>query len=515
MRCAAVHTADERLGTVEAIAVAGGRVVFAGPSTAAQAWRGPQTRALDLPGCTVVPGFVDAHVHLSGVGFAEAEADLRGAASFEEAVARTIAFARTSPDEWIAGRGWDQNLWPGGRFPDHRALTAAFPDRPVVLHRIDAHALIANAAAMDRAGVANLPDPPGGRIVRDERGNPTGTFIDAAMAPFERAQPAPPPARIDRALRAAAAACARNGVTAAGEAHTHAADLAALERLAAARALDLRVFTMLADDEALLADAFAAGPRDAEHDGRLWIRAVKLFADGALGSRGAALLQPYADDPATEGLTCITPDHLADICDRALRAGFQVCTHAIGDRANRTALDAYERALSPLGPAAARSRRFRIEHAQVVADADVKRFAQLGIIASMQTGHLPSDIPWTPSRLGQARTHEAYAWRALLDAGTIVANGSDAPIEHLDSMRTFHAAVSDPTRRMTREEALRSMTIESAYANHQEQQTGSLTPGKYADFAILDRDIMRIPEDDIRKTRILATYFAGRCIYEL
>ena len=299
--------------------------------------------------------------------------------------------------------------------------------------------------------------------------------------------------------------------------------LEAYDALGRTGTLTLRVYAMLADDSALLAERFRAGPQSALHDGRLWIRAVKLYADGALGSRGAALLDPYADDPANRGLLVSPPAHIRDVAERALASGFQVCSHAIGDRGNRIVLDAYEAALTAR-PAA--DHRFRVEHAQLLHPDDVPRFTRLGVIPSMQASHQTSDMYWAGNRVGASRLLGAYAWRSLLDAGSIIPNGSDFPVEAVNPLISFHAAVSRqdanswpaagwyPEQRMTRDEALRSMTLWPAIAGFQEADLGSLAPGKHADFVVLDQDIMRVPAELILSTKVLATYVSGRAVYE-
>ena len=521
---ATIRTMNDATPTAEAFAVRAGRFVYVGSREGAEALRGAGTQTLSLAGRTVLPGLIDAHLHATSVGLALHEADLTRAGTYEEVVRRTVAFARTSPDQWIVGDGWDQNLWPGKQFPTHAALSAALPDRPVVLFRVDGHALLANAAALRLAGIdAATADPPGGRILRDGAGAPTGVLVDNAVALVRRVIPAPTPAQLDRALRSAIAECHRYGVTSICEARTTRADLAALEALANDGALDLRVYAMLDDDENLLRASFAAGPRDAAYDGRLWVRAVKLFIDGALGSRGAALLAPYSDDPSNVGLLLTTPGHVRDTSVRALAAGFQVCTHAIGDRGNRIVLDAYEAAFA-VRPV--RDHRFRIEHAQVLSASDIPRFAQLGVIPSMQTTHQISDMAWAQSRLGAERVGGAYAWRSLLDTGAIVPNGTDAPIEPVNTLRTYHAAIAradeansppggwHPEQRMTRDEALRSMTIWPAQASFREHVIGSIETGKYADFVVMDRDWLTIAADEVMRTRIVATYLSGRRVFD-
>jgi predicted amidohydrolase YtcJ len=332
-------------------------------------------------------------------------------------------------------------------------------------------------------------------------------FVDAAQALIYGNVPEPAHDELVGAARAAIRECNRWGVTAVADAGTNAAALAAARELIARNEYTIRNHAMLADDAALLDAHFRTGPLDGAHDGRLSVRAVKLYADGALGSRGAALLAPYCDDPASRGWILAAPSHVAEVGRRALRSGFQVCTHAIGDRANRMVLDAYEELLH----GAPRDVRLRIEHAQIVAPSDIPRFARLGVVASVQTAHYLSDAGWARARLGDERMRGAYAWRSLLHAGAVLANGTDAPIEPVDPRRTFVAAIARPDgEALTREEALASMTLAAARANFQEKFVGSIAPGKYADFVILDRDWMTASPEDILETQVVATYFAGR-----
>jgi predicted amidohydrolase YtcJ len=459
----------------------------------------------------VLPGFVDAHLHLTRVGLDLSRVALNDLPSFDAVVARVAAFARTSAATWILGSGWDQSRWQDGAFPKHDALSAAVPDRPVALTRVDHHAVLANARAMAIAGVdRSTPDPAGGRIVRDAAGDPTGVFVDAAQAIVCAKVPDPAHEELVRATRAAIRECNRWGVTAVADPGTDDAALTAQRELIERGEYTIRSHAMLVDDGALLDAHFRDGPLEGAYGGRLSVRAVKLYADGALGSRGAALLAPYSDEPGNTGLIRTPQARVVEVTRRALRAGFQVCTHAIGDRANRMVLDAYEAALR----GAHGDHRLRIEHAQVLAPQDLARFAPLRIIASVQAAQYLSDAAWAPVRLGPERIRGAYAWRSLLDAGVLVANGTDAPIEPIDPTRTFRAAISrGDGEAMTRREALASMTIWAARANFQEGIIGSIAAGKYADFAILDRDWMRASSESIAQTKVLATYFGGRRVY--
>jgi hypothetical protein len=377
---------------------------------------------------------------------------------------------------------------------------------------------------MKAAGVSGATqDPSGGRIERFPNGEPTGVFVDNAKALIERVVPSPSKAEVREATLAAITEAHKYGLVGVHDAGEPMSVIDIFEEMAKAGEFGLRTYVMVSDDSVAIAHYFARGPQSALYDGRIWIRAIKLYADGALGSRGAALLDPYADDPKNSGLLISSPAHLQDVATRGLRAGFQVNTHAIGDRGNRVVLDAYEAALNAVPTA---DHRFRIEHAQILNFADIPRFAKLGVIPSMQAVHQASDMNWVPRRIGYERSLGAYAWRSLLNTGVIIPNGSDMPVERVNPLYSFHAAVSRtddngwppggwlPQEKMTREEALKSITIWPAVAAFQEQVMGSLTPGKYADFVILDQDIMRVPEDLILKTGVIATYLGGKAVYQ-
>jgi predicted amidohydrolase YtcJ len=521
-----VYTADSARPVAEAFAVRADRIVFVGGRQAALARRAAGTRILDLPDRTIIPGITDAHAHLLSLGLSLRNVDLVGATSFDEVVARVVARAKSAPaGTWILGFGWDQTLWPVQQFPVHDALSRAVPDHPVVLTRIDGHVLLANANAMALAGVtAATADPEGGRVVRKPRTEePTGVFVDNAMGLVRRAVPPPSADDTKQALLSAQPEVHRWGVVAVHDARESESTTAVLGGLAQTGRLTLRVYAMVADDSAALAHAFARGPQSALYGGHLWIRCIKLFADGGLGSRGAALLVPYSDDTLNRGLVVTPPAHLQDVATRALRAGFQVATHAIGDRANRLVLDAYEAALREVPT---RDHRFRIEHAQVLSPEDIPRFAHLGVIPSMQTTHQTTDMRWAEARLGRERVKGAYAWRSLLATGVIIPNGTDFPVEAVNPLLTFHAAVTRqnadnqppggwyPAQRMTRQEALESMTLWPAYAAFQEQVMGSLSSGKYADFVVLDHDIMTVEPEAILQTHVVATYVGGVLLYE-
>ena len=522
---ARIYTVDETHPLADAMAVRGGKVQFVGSTGAAMALKGPSTRVLDLNGRTVIPGMVDAHGHVDNLGLALRTVDLTGTNSYDEVIARVAARAKnTPPGQWIIGRGWDQNDWGDTRFPTQEKLSAAVPNNPVYLTRVDGHAGLANAAALKAAGVtAATKDPEGGHIERTSDGAPAGVFVDNAQGLIGRVIPRPTRDQVKAEVQAAIAEAQKWGLTGVHDAGASAQVLDIYEELGKSGALNFRMYAMISDDSATIARWFARGPLVGGYDNTLWIRSVKLYMDGALGSRGAALLDPYADNANTNGLLVSKPEHIEAVAERALKAGFQVNTHAIGDRANRLVLDAYEQALETVPVA---DHRFRIEHAQIINSEDIPRFASLGVIPSMQASHQTSDMYWAANRLGSTRVLGAYAWRSLLDNGSIIPNGSDFPVEQVNPLISFHAAFSRqdahnwppngwyPEQKMTREEALRSITLWPAYAAFQESIMGSLTPGKLADFVVLDQDIMRVAPEQVLHTQVLATYVGGKPVYE-
>jgi predicted amidohydrolase YtcJ len=522
---ARIYTVDDSRPMAAALAVKDGRVLFAGSEREALVLRGPSTRLVDAHGNTVVPGIVDAHAHLLGLGFSLASVRLAETRSYDDVLRLVVDRAAHIPaGHWVLGRGWDQNKWGDTRFPTHDALSRATPNNPVALTRIDGHALLANSAAMKAAGItAATKDPEGGRLERTATGEPTGVFVDNAKQLIQRVVPRPMKDEVHQATLAAIKESQRFGLVGVHDAGEPREVIDVFEEMAKAGEFGLRGYIMVSDNAADVAHYFERGPQSGLYGGRLWIRAIKLYADGALGSRGAALLDPYADDPTNSGLLLSTPDHLKDVATRALKAGFQIATHAIGDRGNRNVLDAYEAALNAVPSS---DHRFRIEHAQIINFADIPRFAKLGVIPSMQGVHQASDMTWVPTRLGYARSLGAYAWRSLLNTGVIVPNGSDSPVERINPLFSFHAAITRtddndwppggwfPAEKMTRDEALKSITIWPAFAAFQEQTMGSLTPGKYADFVVLDQDIMRVPDQLILKTNVLATYIGGKAVYQ-
>ncbi len=519
-----IYTSDDFRPVVEAILIRGDRVVFAGALREVRARASRSAKTLTFPGRTIIPGMVDAHAHLLNLGQSLLRVQLQGSKSYAEAIARIAArAAMIRKGEWVTGRGWDQNLWAGKQFPTEAELSRAVPDHPVFVQRIDGHAGLANAAAMRLAGVtAATKDPDGGRIERDARGNPTGVFIDNAQDLVEGAVPTSSRTQQREAVLGAVAEANKWGLTGIHDAGESRPVIEIYEELARTNRFNLRNYVMVSGDSADVMYYTTRGPRSDLYNGRLWVRSIKLYADGALGSRGAAMLQPYSDDPNNVGLLLTPQRDLQRVADLALRRGFQVATHAIGDRGNRIALDVYDSALRKFPVA---DHRFRIEHAQVISLEDISRFPKLGVIPSMQASHQTSDMGWAEDRVGHERIKGAYAWRSLIDIGSIVPNGSDFPVEEVNPLLSFHAAVTRqdpgnqppggwyPEQRMTREEALKAMTLWPAYAGFQEKILGSLSTGKYADFVVLDVDIMRVPGDQILKTTVQSTWLGGKAVY--
>jgi hypothetical protein len=505
------------------VAVDGGRIVALVPPADAGAWRRAAAEVVDVSGAHLYPGFTESHGHLVGYGASIEQVDLRNAASFAEVVERVKrAAAKVPPDRWVLGWGWDQNRWPEKAFPSHAALSAAVPDHPVLLRRVDGHAVLTNARGLAAAGItAATKDPPGGRILRDVSGSPTGVLVDTAANLLDRAVPAPTVMDIERRVLLACNDLAAFGITEFQDAGTGRDELAVLRKLEGEGRLPLRVYVMLdGGDDQLLDGEFAAGARVGV-DGMLAVRAVKLFADGALGSRGAWLSQPYSDEPGTRGLEVTPEARLADVIRRAAKAGFQPCVHAIGDAAVTRVLDLYERELGPAGAAL----RPRIEHAQVVRPADAPRFATLGVIAAVEPTHCTSDMPWAPARLGPERIAWAYRWRSLLDAHARLCLGSDVPVESPDPRLGLWAAVTRRTPQgtpsegwnlaeaLTSAEAVAGYTSWAAYAAFEENWRGTLVPGNAADLTILDRDVEVGGAAEILQAKILRTVVAGRDVF--
>ena len=524
----AIYQADGTPRTVEAMAIRGGKIAALG-TTKEISRRYEADRVVDLHGRPVYPGFTDAHGHVESLGASLLNLDLAGTSSLDEIRGRLAEWKKElNPGQWIRGRGWDQNDWPEKTFPHHRDLDDVAGDIPVVLSRIDGHAVWVNQRVLEIAGITReTRDPEGGLIVRDPDGTPTGVFVDAAADLLQSVLPRPSEEDRSEAIRRSLAMCVSLGLTAVHDMGVDSAGLELYRRLGAAGELPARIYVAIeGSDTALVRASFARGPEVDLYSGMLTIRAVKMYADGALGSYGAALLEPYSDDPGNRGLTLTSSAVLTELCARALDRGFQVCTHAIGDRANAIVLDAYEAAQSGAAGATRADPRFRVEHAQVVAPSDIPRFKKLGVLPSMQPTHCTSDMPWAGVRLGEDRLRGAYAWRSFLDAGSIIPGGSDFPVEHPNPLLGFYAAITrqdlngqppggwHPDQRMRRMEALMSFTSWAAYAAFQERSRGSLEEGKLADLVVLSDDIMTIDPGGIPRVLVDFTIVDGTVRYE-
>ncbi len=528
-------TMDPARPVASAVAIAGDRIVAVGSDAEIDRLRGEGTRVIDLAGKTAIPGFIDGHAHFVGIGDARIALDLRGAASWDEVVARVAAAAKEArPGEWILGRGWHQKEWASPPapnvegFPLHASLSAATPANPVLLSHASGHAAFANAVALERGGVGrDTRAPDGGEILRDASGEPTGLLRETAedlvaaalQKDLARRTPAQVTADLDRRIDLAVEECLRKGITSIHDAGSSLDVVARYRQRAEAGSLGVRVYAMLsASNEELEREAARVRVIGAGRN-HLTVRAVKRLADGALGSRGAWLLAPYADAPGT-GLCTYPMKDLERTAEIAAANGFQLGTHAIGDRANREVLDVYARVLARHPK---KDLRFRVEHAQHLDPADVPRFGKLGVLAMMQGIHCPSDASFVPARLGATRAREgAYPWRRLLDAGARIGNGTDAPVEDVDPIASLHASVTRqpkkgavffPEQRMTRMEALRSYTVANAYAAFEEELKGTLSPGKLADVVILSKDVSTVPDEEILSAEVLTTIVGGEVAY--
>lgn len=525
-----IHTSDPQHPAATAMAWdTAGRLLAVGDAKDLAA-RYPDAHRIDAGNATVIPGLIDAHGHVMGLGMSLMQADLVGATSKDEVMERLRAFEKTlAPGDWLLGRGWDQNDWPQTAFPAAADLDAVFPERPVWLTRVDGHAGWANTAALralaaSPAGKVMLGSGKidGGKVIADGNGKPSGVLVDGAMEPMNAVLPEAGAAHQEQALGRALALLASVGLTGVHDMGVSRQTLALYKQFADAGRLTLRIDAYADGDNEALAD-LCKGGLYRHAGGRLEMHGVKLYIDGALGSRGASLLADYSDEPGNRGLLVTGPDAFEEIVNKAKRCSVQVATHAIGDRGNRLVLDTYERVL---GDAAKTDIRWRVEHAQIVAPEDLGRFAELGVIASMQPIHATSDMPWAHERVGEVRLAGAYAWRDLLDTGAHLAFGSDFPVESPDPRLGLYAAVTRqdrdghppggwlPTQRMTAAEALRGFTADAAWAGFDESQVGRLVPGLHADFVILAADPLTVSASEIDDLKIHSTWVDGKAVYE-
>lgn len=550
-----VYTMNAANTVAEAIAIQGDRIVAVGSTSEIQK-KFKAKNIIDLHGKSVFPGLIDAHGHMMSLGISKLTVDLVGSSSETEAAARVKERVdQSKPERWIRGRGWDQNRWQSKKFPTHEALDKVAPNNPVLLSRVDGHAIWVNKRALEIAEITKAtPDPDGGKIVRDAQGNPTGVFVDNAMRLVGKFLPPLSDEEATQAINLAVQECLQYGITTVHDMGVDAKEIELYQRLIDNNQFPFRVYAAIGGAGRTWSQYIgtdSSGIKKQQLIGyggnKLWVRAIKLYIDGALGSRGAALLEPYSDDPGNRGLTVTSEETLRKTIDEALLHGFQVLTHAIGDRGNNIVLNTYEAALKA-HPVSVH--RLRVEHAQVLYANDIPRFNKLGVIPSMQPTHCTSDMYWAEARLGSTRIFGAYAWRSLLETGVIIAGGSDFPVEYVNPMFGIYAAVSrqdqqgkprnaedvrtgfqlsqegikDPSafdggwyasQKMTREEAIRSFTSWAAYAGFQENLLGSLEKGKLADFIILRRDIMTVQPLEIVNTVVERTFVGGKEVYNV
>ena len=530
-----IYTMDDALPSVEAVAIKADTFLFAGTRADVEAFKGATTSMIDLAGKTMIPGLTEGHAHIMGVGYNLLNVDLREAKSYQEVVEMVVERAANTPEgTWILGRGWHQDKWieqpeMTKGFPTHDLLSEAVPNHPVWLKHASGHAALGNAKAMEIAGInGSSPQPDGGEIFMSVSGQPTGIFNETAQGLINQVVPNQTKESDEQALKLALEQCFQYGITGFHQAGSGQNHIDLYKEFAERGELKLRLFVMLnGRDPELLDRYFKNGIEEDLFDNQLTVRSVKLYADGALGSRGAWLLEEYTDAPGVHGHNVMPMEDIESITADAYKAGFQVCVHAIGDRANREVLDIYERTFNLYPESAPKEPRFRIEHAQHFHPDDIPRFAEMGVIPAMQAIHMSSDRPWAIDRLGKQRIEwGAYMWQTLLQSGAHIVNGTDAPVEPITPLASFYASVSrrtlagnpdggyEPAEKMTREQALKSYTLDAAYAAFREDRKGSIEVGKWADLTILDKDIMTIPEEEILNTEVAMTIIAGEIVYE-
>lgn len=537
LRNGTIITLDKARPRVQALAARGERIVAVGTNDEIKRWIGPKTRVVDLRGKPAYPGFIEGHGHFLSLGRSLTSLDLKTARNWDDVVAKVKAAVATSRrGEWIVGRGWHQEKWdPKPKpnvdgYPVHRALSRISPDNPVLLIHATGHASFANARAMQLAGVdRNTPNPTSGLILKDKRGEPTGVFRETAQSLVRRAYARAQAARSDKqraaddrkAFELAARECLSKGITSFQDAGSSFADVDLFRRFVDRGQPAPRLWVMLSESNARLRDRMKKYRMIGYGGNRLTVRAIKRMADGALGSHGALFLKPYDDVPSTSGLRVTSLASLQETAIIAARNDFQLCVHAIGDRANREVLDLFR--VTFRSYARRNDRRWRIEHAQHLHPRDIPRFAELKVIASMQANHATSDGPFVVRRLGRKRAKSgAYLWRSLIDSGATIVNGTDAPVEDVNPILCFHSAVTRrmkngktffPAQCMTRREALRSYTVNAAYAAFEEKLKGTLSPGKLADVVVLSADILAVPPSEIPKLRVVYTILGGKIAY--
>ncbi|MGE5341554.1 MAG: amidohydrolase [Candidatus Omnitrophota bacterium] len=531
-----IITMDASKPTAEALAVAGDTIIAVGKTSEIKPYISTSTQIIDLKGKLAIPGLIESHGHFTSFGNSRLKLDLKKAKNWDDIVEMVAAAVKhAKPGEWILGRGWHQEKWDRlpnpqiGGLPIHTAISHLSPQNPVLLTHASGHSIFANAKAMELAGITSkTPNPDGGEILKDQDGNPTGIFLETAGNPIEEALEkylsARTPDQVQKTnikiIEMAIRGCLENGITSFHDAGATFETIDLYKQLAQEKKLDIRLNVMIGEPNAKLRQSIARYKLIDLYDHHLTVRSIKRLIDGALGSHGAWLLQPYDSLPTSTGLNTESIETMKESAQIAIANGFQLCTHAIGDRANRETLNIYEEALksNPTGDL-----RWRIEHAQHLDPADIPRFSKLHVIAAMQGIHCTSDAPWVIKRLGKERARQgAYVWRKLLDTGAVISNGTDVPVEDINPIACFYASVTrklkDGTifygdQRMSREEALRAYTLNGAYASFEEKIKGSLTIGKLADITVLSRDMLTVPEDEIPQTKVVYTIIGGKILY--
>ncbi|MFP4846965.1 amidohydrolase [Winogradskyella sp. PE311] len=536
-----IYTVDSTSATVEAVAIKGNKILFAGTLEEAEVYKNEQTEILNLEGKTMTPGLIEGHGHFMGLGYNELNLDLMSTTSYQsivDAVAERVKNAE--PGEWITGRGWHQSKWDSmpaetvHGFQTHHLLSMISPDNPVYLRHASGHAGFANAKAMEIAGLQNLAldgvrkyEVEGGEVLVDPSGKPTGVFNERAQTLITKHIPEKTTETDIKAFELAVKACHKNGITSFHDAGIPKETIELYKKMKSEGKMNTRIYAMLTGwDKDLLNNWYEKGIM-IDEDYLFTIRSVKLNCDGALGSRGAWLLEPYSDRPDHFGHETLPMEFVQETALSGLENGFQVCAHAIGDRANREILDRYEVALKA-HPESSKDHRFRIEHAQHLHPEDIPRFAELKVIPAMQAVHMSSDRPWAIDRLGEKRIKEgAYMWQDLLQSGVPIVNGTDVPVEPVNPIASFYASVSrktlkgmpeggyEPEQKMTRAQALKSYTLDAAYGAFEEDIKGSITAGKLADFTIYNQDLMTVPEDQVLNTKVVITIFDGKIVYQM
>ena len=521
---AVIYTLDLNNPIANALVIKSNKIIYVGDEEKALEFKDTNTTVIDLNGKTVIPGLVDAHAHIAGLGKALMNLNLVGTKSFEEIVGLAKEAAQKShKDKWIIGRGWDQNDWNIKVFPNHKILSDISPNHPALLTRVDGHAALANEKALEIAGITSTTkNPSGGQIIEDDKGNPTGVLIDNAIDLVTKHIPSPTKDEIKKRILEAQESCFKFGLTQVHDAGISEDEFEAFMELGKEGKLKMCVYAMVYPNTDLYKRLIKDGPIVDMFGGKFTLRAIKMLADGALGSRGALLSKPYSDKPGAKGLLLMPVEYMQKISDEGIKAGFQIAIHAIGDAGNTKVIDIFENSLKKIK---VDDPRLRVEHVQIIKSEDIKRMKDLNLIASMQPTHCTSDMPWVPKRLGSERSKWAYSWKSIINTGIHFASGSDFPVESNDPLLGIYAAVTrqktdgtpeggyNPFEKLSRLQAIESFTKGAAYASFEENKKGIIKEGMLADFTVLSKDIFKIPDKEILNTEVLMTLIDGEIVY--